>query len=242
MTAVRPGSARYAPQVVLGTAINEPNGRRATGVRVATVTDNQDPSGYGRVKVRLPWLGPDEVNGYEVWARLATMMGGNNRGTWFIPEVNDEVLVAFDGGNPDHPYVIGSLWNGKDAAPVTIDPDNDVKAIVSRTGIRITLDDSSGAVKLTLETPGGQKVTLADAGSSLKLEDSNGNSVELAPAGITIQAQSKLSISAMSIDVTASTMSVSCPMSTFSGVVQSDTNITNTTVSASYTPGAGNVW
>lgn len=234
--------ATYAPAVVLGTAINQPNGERAYGVRVAIVTDNQDPNGYGSVKVRLPWLGDSDANTYEVWARLATMMGGDNRGTWFVPEVDDEVLVAFDGGNPDRPYVIGSLWNGKDAAPVSIDSDNDVKAIVSRAGIRITLDDTSGAVTLTLETPAGQKATLADGSNSLKLEDSSGNSVELAPSGITIQAQSKLSISATSIDVTASTMSISCPMTTFSGVVKSDTNITNSTVSTSYTPGAGNVW
>ena len=159
--------ATYAPKVVLGTAINQPNGERSYGVRVAIVTDNQDPNGYGNVKVRLPWLGDSDANSYEVWARLATMMGGDNRGSWFVPEVGDEVLVAFDGGNPNRPYVIGALWNGKDAAPVPMDSDNNVKAIVSRTGIRITLDDTSGAVTLTLETPGGQKVTLAD-GSSVK--------------------------------------------------------------------------
>src|SRR5690242_883455 len=103
--------ATYAPKVVLGTAINQPNGERSYGVRIAIVTDNQDPNGYGNVKVRLPWLGDSDTNSYEVWARLATMMGGDNRGSWFVPEVGDEVLVAFDGGNPNRPYVIGALWN-----------------------------------------------------------------------------------------------------------------------------------
>src|SRR5512135_265999 len=91
------------------------------GVYPAVVSDINDPDNQGRVKVRLPWS-PDAGGGsYEAWARLATMMGGNNRGTWFIPDVNDEVLVSFEGGNPRRPYVVGGLWNGQDSPPDSMD-------------------------------------------------------------------------------------------------------------------------
>ena len=79
-----------------------------------------------------------------MWARLATMMAGDDRGTWFVPEVDDEVLVGFGGGDPDWPYVVGSLWNGKDATPGDRwTPSNNVRSLTSRTGIRITMDDTA---------------------------------------------------------------------------------------------------
>src|SRR5690242_20024753 len=134
--------------------------KRLYGVYPAQVTDIKDPDGQGRVKVRLPWA-PD-VNGgaYEVWARLATLMGGKNRGTWFIPDPDDEVLVVFEGGDPRHPYVLGGLWNGRDTPPETMDGagKNFKKTIRSRNGVRVALDDTDGQESLALETPGGQKV------------------------------------------------------------------------------------
>ena len=87
------------------------------GVYPATVSDVSDPENQGRVRVRLPWSPDPGGSGYEVWARLATLMAGDGRGSWFIPDVNDEVLVAFEGGSPRRPYVVGALWNGRDAPP-----------------------------------------------------------------------------------------------------------------------------
>ena len=134
------------------------------GVYPALVIDVVDDDQQGRVRVRVPGL-PDPAGGaYEAWARLATMMAGANRGTWFIPDVDDEVLVAFEAGDPDRPYVIGAPWNGQDAPPESMDGagNNHLKTIRSRQGILITLDDTDGAVKLRLETPGGHKVVLDD--------------------------------------------------------------------------------
>ncbi len=91
------------------------------GVYPALVSDVVDPNNQGRVKVRLHWSPDAGGSNYEVWARLATMMGGNNRGSWFIPDKDDEVLVAFEGGNPRRPYVVGALWNGKDDPPERMD-------------------------------------------------------------------------------------------------------------------------
>jgi uncharacterized protein involved in type VI secretion and phage assembly len=101
------------------------------GVYPALVTDIKDPDKQGRVKIKLPWS-PDAAGAScELWARLATMMGGNNRGTWFIPDVDDEVLVAFEGGHVFRPYVIGALWNGQDAPPETMDgAGNNYKKVV----------------------------------------------------------------------------------------------------------------
>ncbi len=212
------------------------------GVYPAVVDDNQDPDQQGRVLVRLQWSPDPGGDAYKAWARLATTMAGDARGTWFVPDTGDEVLVGFHGGDPRWPYVIGALWNGKDNPPESMQAGNDVKSIVSRSGIRITLDDTDGAVTLTLETPGGQRVSMTDAGSQVTVEDSNGNSCELSPSGITITAASTLTISAATAEIDIGQVTVNSGIWTYSGVVQCDTVISGTVVGASYTPGAGNIW
>jgi uncharacterized protein involved in type VI secretion and phage assembly len=219
-------------------------GGRWYGVYPALVTDIKDPDGQGRVKVTLPWS-PDTNGGrYEAWGRIATLMGGNNRGSWFIPDVNDEVLVVFEGGDPKRPYIIGGLWNGSDAPPASMDGagNNYQKVLRSRNGVKLTLDDTNGQEQLILETPGGQKVTLKDGPGMVEIVDSNGNSLKMEPSGITITAAAKVTINASLVEVSASMVTVNAGMSKFSGVVQADTVICNTIVSATYTPGAGNIW
>ncbi len=212
------------------------------GVYVGLVTDVQDPQGQGRVRVRLPWTTDGEGDAFEIWARVATLMAGSDRGTWFIPEPNDEVILSFEGGCPWSPIVVGAVWNGVDPPPETMDGQNNIRSITSRSGIRVTFDDSEGAVQFTLETPGGQKVVCADTPASLELSDSNGNQITLDASGITLNSSATVTINATLLKVSASLATVDAGMSKFSGVVQSDTNITNTTVSATYTPGAGNIW
>jgi uncharacterized protein involved in type VI secretion and phage assembly len=219
-------------------------GGRWYGVYPALVTDLRDPDGQGRVKIKLPWVPDTGDKSYEVWARLATFMAGNNRGSWFIPDVGDEVLVAFEGGDTRRPYVIGALWNGKDAPPQSMDGagQNNLKVLRSRNGVKITLDDTTGKETMILETPGGQKITLQDTPPSIEVVDSTGNSIKLEPDGITVNAPGQVTITASMVQVTASMVTVDAAMSQFSGVVQADTVITNSVVSASYTPGAGNIW
>lgn len=217
--------------------------KRLWGVYPAIVQSVADPDQQGRVKVRLPWS-PDPGAGYEAWARLATLMAGNGRGTWFIPDVDDEVLVAFEAGDPRRPYVVGALWNGQDSPPETMDGagQNNRKVIASRQDIRIILDDANGQVSVTIQTPGGQQVVLRDTPASIELKDSNGNTVKMEGAGITLQTPARLSIQASTVEVSAGMVKVDAGMSQFSGVVKSDVVITNSVVSASYTPGAGNIW
>ena len=218
------------------------HGGRFYGVYAAIVTDVDDPEGMGRVRIRLPWTTDKGGDLYEVWARVATLMAGNDRGTWFIPEPDDEVLVAFEAGDPRRPYVVGALWNGQDAPPENMQSGNPIRSITSRSGIVVTFDDTDGAVQLILETPGGQKITCADSPPAIKIEDSSGNSVKLETSGISITAASRIKLTAGTVEVSAGMVKVDAGMSTFSGVVQSSTNITNSTISTSYTPGAGNIW
>ena len=219
-------------------------GGRWYGCYPALVSDIKDPDGQGRVKVTLPWAPDTGSSKYEAWARLATFMGGNNRGSWIIPDVNDEVLVVFEGGDPRRPYVVGALWNGNDKAPESMDGsgNNYKKVLRSRNGVKVTLDDQDGQEKFICETPGGQKITLKDGAGAVEIVDSNGNSIKLESQGVTVTASAKVTINASQVAVSASMVTVDSGMSKFSGVVKADTVICNSIVSSSYTPGAGNIW
>src|SRR5688572_31509613 len=90
------------------------------GVYPAKVTSVRDEAGQGRVQIELMGV-PSGDETFRVWARLATFMAGPSRGSFFVPDVGDEVLVAFQAGDPRHPFVVGSLWNGRDAPPQQMD-------------------------------------------------------------------------------------------------------------------------
>ena len=205
------------------------------GVYTATVLDNRDREDLARVFVRLPGVADAGI-----WARVATMMAGRNRGTMFVPDVGDEVLVAFEGGDMRHPYVIGALWNGKDKPPMSSTDAATTRMIRSRSGVTFRIDDKT--TSLVIETPGGQRITLDDSPGSVRIEDANGNSVTLATSGLTINASAKVTLNASNVEVSAGMITVNAGMSKFSGVVQCDTIIANSVVGASYTPGAGNIW
>ncbi len=234
----------FSPDALADSRIPSGLGGRWYGVFPALVTDIKDPDNQGRVKVSLPWAPDTGGERYEHWARLATLMAGNNRGSWFIPDVNDEVLVAFESGDPRRPYILGGLWNGSDSAPESMDGAglNPKKVLRSRNGVKLTLDDTDGQEQFIVETPGGQKITLKDGPGAVEIVDSNGNSIKLETAGITVNASAKVSISCSLAEVSASLLTVNAGMSRFSGVVQCDTLISNTVISATYTPGAGNIW
>jgi uncharacterized protein involved in type VI secretion and phage assembly len=214
------------------------------GVYCGIDVDVKDPDAQGRVRLTLPWAEGGDGARYETWARLAVPMAGNNRGTWLIPDVDDEVLVAFEAGDPSCPFVIGSLWNGRDAPPALMDGAgrNDHKVIRSRNGITITLYDSNGAERFQVETPGGQTIVLRDGTGQVTIEDSNGNSIELGLDSIKIAASGGVEVIASTVKVAAGKMEIDAGMARFSGVVQCDTLVANSVIASSYSPGAGNVW
>jgi uncharacterized protein involved in type VI secretion and phage assembly len=143
-------------------------GERIYGVVMAIVTSNQDPDKMGRVRVKFPWLSDDHESW---WARIATPMAGPNRGVWFLPEVDDEVLVAFDHGDIRVPYVVGSLWNGKDKPPAdNADGQNNLRLIHSRSGHLVRLDDKDGDEKIEIiDKTSNNSITIKSSDNSISI-------------------------------------------------------------------------
>jgi uncharacterized protein involved in type VI secretion and phage assembly len=171
------------------------------GVSVGVVTQNQDPDGLGRVKIRFPWReNPDESH----WARIAVSMAGGGRGTWFLPEVGDEVLVACDAERVEHPYIVGCLWNGQDKPPETnADGRNDIRMIRSRSGHEIVFDDGEqGRIDIHLKDD-KRKVRLDQNG--IEISDDSGNSIAITstPGNIAIKSNVSISIESTAIDIKA---------------------------------------
>ena len=161
---------------------------RIYGVVPAIVTDNKDPEGLARVKLRFPWLVEDDESD---WAPVAVLMAGAERGTFFLPEVDDEVLVAFGHGDPRHPFVIGALWNGTDKPPEdNADGKNDKRFIKTRSGHMLRFDDKDGSEKIEIVDKGGKNSIVIDTAGD-KVTITSGKDVVIdAPSGkITLNAQ-----------------------------------------------------
>jgi uncharacterized protein involved in type VI secretion and phage assembly len=167
---------------------------RFFGVVVGIVTNNQDPDNLARVRVKFPWLSDDNESW---WARIAVPMAGNGRGTYFLPEVDDEVLVAFEHGDVRSPYVVGGLWNGQDAPPENnSDGKNNIRMIHSRSGHLVKLDDTSGDEKIEIiEKTGNNKLTIKSSDNSMSLE-CDGKMTLHAKMGIEIKSDLDITIKA----------------------------------------------
>jgi uncharacterized protein involved in type VI secretion and phage assembly len=218
-------------------------GGRWYGVYPALVKETSTGDKQGIVQVTLPWS-PDTTSGdgYEAWARVAVPMAGKDRGMWFMPEKGDEVLIAFEGGNPVRPYVVGALWNGVDSAPASMDKQNNLKVLRSRRGVKITLDDHDGNVKLILETP-HRTITLDDGASKLEIGDDQGNSIKLEASGITITTSGQFQVNASSVTLGAGTITGNAGEAKFTGLLVASSSVQTPSITAgSYSTGAGNIW
>jgi uncharacterized protein involved in type VI secretion and phage assembly len=170
------------------------------GVATALVTQNKDDEGQCRVKVRYPWHEkPDE----SYWARLAMPMAGEKRGWVLIPEVGDEVVVAFEREDMRFPYVLGVVWNGKAKPPFANDDGkNDKRVLVSRKNHKLLFDDGPrGVVELTHEM--GRKVVFDDDGFAVQDEKGNVVKVDSNSGAMTIEAKGQLNIKAATITIEA---------------------------------------
>ena len=162
-------------------------GGRLLAVAPGVVTNNQDPDNLGRVKVSFPWLAEGEES---AWARVVTPVAGAQRGLFWLPEVGDEVLLAFEHGDPGRPYVLGGLWNGTDTPPTDAGDGRDVRVLKSRSGHLVRLDDSSGAEKIEIvDKSGSNTIVLDTAANTITL--TSGKDIQLkAPQGkILLEAQ-----------------------------------------------------
>lgn len=188
----------------------KPEDRRIPGVVAGVVTNIHDPEELGRVKVKFPWLSDDNETD---WVRVATLMAGPERGTYFLPEVGDEVLVAFEHGDINSPYVIGVLWNGRQKPPETnSDGKNNIRKIRSRSGHEIVFndDDTSKKEKVEIRTKAGHRITLDDSAGSEKIEiiDKTGQNklvVDSVQNSITIEAGMQLKIKAQTVEIEGTT-------------------------------------
>jgi type VI secretion system secreted protein VgrG len=160
------------------TSAEPPEPKRMTGVVPARVVNHNDPRGMGRIQIQYDWMEGASTG----WTRMTTPHAGGGRGFMFMPEKGDEVLVAFEHGDPERPYVIGALWNSVDNAPrqgfwedegseavgnnsVQVPRDiarNDIKRIATKSGHRIQFVDAKDKESIVISTPGGQKIQLLD--------------------------------------------------------------------------------
>jgi phage protein D/phage baseplate assembly protein gpV len=163
------------------------------GVVVGTVTKNVDPEGRGRVRVRYPWFS-DEAE--SPWTRCAMPMAGAGRGTYFIPDEGDEVVVAFQQGDFSNPVVLGSVWNGPNVAPVQpAHPQNRIRLVRTQAGHTITLDD----------TPTKERVVIAAKGDASITLSADGSIVIDAPKDLALKAKGTIALDANAVDVAVKT-------------------------------------
>lgn len=151
------------------------------GVAIGIVESLEDPESIGRIKLRFPWMSAAEPT--SSWARIAVPMAGADRGVHFMPEVEDEVLVAFEHGDLRKPYVIGGLWSSTDAAPVN---DPALRLIKTVSGHEVVLDDTEGSERIAVSFKGGDpSITLDKDGIAIRFSDSS--LVTLSASDITIK-------------------------------------------------------
>lgn len=164
---------------------------QVAGVVTGIVTNNKDPDALGRIQVRFPWRSEEQKNAF--WARIGTLMAGNGRGAVFYPEIGDEVLVAFEHGDINQPFILGGLWNGRDEPPEkNLDGENNIRMIHSRSGHEIVLDDAAGRERIVIVDKTGENTITID---SAKNE-------------VRIEAAMRVTISAPNIEVKGSVVSI----------------------------------
>jgi uncharacterized protein involved in type VI secretion and phage assembly len=157
--------------------------RQIPGVVTGIVRNLEDPDGRGRILLEFPWLSESERS---AWASVAAPMAGKGRGHFFMPEEDDEVLVAFDHGDFAHPFIVGFLWNGVDTPPESTHKN---RVIVTPGGHTLRFEDSDGAKKVVLKSSGGHEIKLDDApeGEQISIRTNGGQSIVLSDVDHSIE-------------------------------------------------------
>ncbi|ELR72082.1 VgrG protein [Fulvivirga imtechensis AK7] len=162
------------------------------GLHIGVVTAiHDDPDGEDRIQVKLPIIDPENEG---IWARIASLDAGENRGAFFRPEVDDEVVVGFINDDPRDAVVLGMLHSSAKPAPITATEENSEKGFITKSELKILFNDETKII--TIITPNENKVELSDDGGSITLSDENGNSVLMDSSGITIESAGDVNIKA----------------------------------------------
>ena len=215
-------------------------------LQLAKVTSVNDPQNLNRIRIELLSHSGSPGQDGVLWARVAVPFAGAGKGAFFLPDVGDEVVVSFVNGDSRYPIILGSLWNGSDSAPETLGGSGesvDRWTIKGKEGTRIAIvEETPGNAVISFKTPGGTEGELTDAGGGKVEFKAAGTTVTIDTQGVTVNSTLNVRVQASLVNISASMVTVDAGMSRFSGVVQADSVITNSVISASYTPGAGNIW
>ncbi len=161
------------------------------GLQIGVVTDIMDSDGEYRIKIRLPAVNENDEG---IYARVATLDAGDNRGTFFRPEIGDEVVVGFMNNDVSYPVILGMLHSSAKSSPIEPQNSNNQKGYVSRNGIKLVFDDGSMSVKI--ETPGGRVFELNDSENTITIDDGTGNKITMEQSGVTVEAAINLTLKA----------------------------------------------
>jgi Rhs element Vgr protein len=161
------------------------------GMQVGVVTSNEDPDGEHRVRVRLPLVDNTEDG---VWARVASLDAGADRGFFFRPEIGDEVVVGFFDDDPRRPVMLGMLHSSAKAAPLDGSDDNHEKVYQSRSRMKLSFNDDTKVVEIS--TPAGNTLTLSEADQAITIADQHSNTLKMTSDGITVESSKALTLKA----------------------------------------------
>ncbi|GAB1857158.1 hypothetical protein MHTCC0001_19940 [Flavobacteriaceae bacterium MHTCC 0001] len=162
------------------------------GLQIGVVTQiEDDPNNEFRVRVRLTSISSSAEG---VWARLSSFQAGSERGAFFVPEVNDEVIIGCINNNPDTPVILGKLYSSSHPMPFPLEADNNIQGIVSKENTKIIINDSDKSVEISTEK--GNKLLISDAEKGFVLEDENGNKIKMNSDGITLESAKDITLKA----------------------------------------------
>lgn len=191
-----------------GSYYSNPDKSKIYGVIIAIVSDNNDPEKLGRVRISFPSLSGERV---EYWAQYAVLMAGKETGTYFLPEIGEQVIVSFENGEISRPFILGSLWNSADKPPeVESGDENNIRMIKSRSGHIIRLDDTDSKEKIEIIDKSGKNLIIFDtaentltikAEKNIKIEAAEG--IDLSSKALKISADDSIDIAAKDIKISA---------------------------------------
>lgn len=162
------------------------------GLQIGVVVQlKDDPKGEDRILVKTPTIDSQSEG---IWSRIATLDAGNNRGSFFRPEIGDEVVVGFLNDDPRDPIVLGMLNSSAKPAPLKAEDENHHKGFFTRSQMKVTFDDEKKIINL--ETPGGNKIIISDEDKGITLKDQNGNTMTMNDSGISIKSPKDITLEA----------------------------------------------
>ena len=178
------------PEVTTAPAANMLPAVRGLQIGIVTALES-DPESQDRIRVRLPLISKSEDG---IWCRISTLDAGDQRGSFFRPEIKDEVVVGFLNDDPRYPVVLGMLNSSAKPAPLIASDKNDEKGFTTRSGMKMIFNDADKS--LIIETPAGKKVTIDEASNIMQLEDENGNKITMDASSVSIESAAAMNLKA----------------------------------------------